>query len=123
MPFRVIVAGDRRLADYDFVRSKLDAVLALRHDSEVVILSGRAAGADRLGERYAEERGLPCEHFPADWKAHGRAAGPIRNRQMAAAADACMVFDGGGPGSRSMVEEAEAAGLLLRVVDVRNLLP
>jgi hypothetical protein len=31
------------------------------------IVSGGARGADRLGERYARQRGLPCKVFPAQW--------------------------------------------------------
>lgn len=121
MPFRVIVAGDRRLRDYDFVRDHLDRLLA---EVEVTaVISGGAAGADHLGEEYARERGLPCQRFPANWKKHGKGAGPMRNREMAEAADACVVFDGGGPGSASMLDIARDRGLLLRVVDVRQLFP
>jgi hypothetical protein len=35
--------------------------------------------------------------------------------------DAAVIFDGGGPGSRDMRRRVEAAGLPLRVVDVRGL--
>jgi hypothetical protein len=42
--------------------------------------------------------------------------GPVRNRAMAEAADACVVFSSGGPGSRDMMRTAEARGLPLRVI-------
>lgn len=35
---------------------------------------------------------LPVKQFPADWKTHGKAAGPIRNKQMAEYADAAIIF-------------------------------
>lgn len=88
----------------------------LQNKKEVVILCGEACGADALGKQYAQERGFPVQSFPADWQRFGRAAGPLRNRRMAACADACVVFwVGGSAGSASMVAEARRAGLALRV--------
>jgi hypothetical protein len=99
----VVIAGGR---DYQFTdedKSKLDALPI----AEVV--SGGAKGADQFGEQWAESRGIPVRRFPADWKAHGRAAGPIRNRKMAEYADAVALFPGG-RGTESMRKEAEKAG-------------
>lgn len=46
------------------------------------------------------------KEFPADWKAHGKAAGPIRNKQMAEYADALLlIWDGESKGSASMKNE------------------
>ena len=100
----VVVAGGR---DYEFTdedRTRLDA-LPIRE-----LVSGGASGADRGGEQWAESRNIPVKLFPADWKAHGRAAGPIRNRKMAEYADAVVLFPGG-RGTASMRKEAEKAGI------------
>jgi len=35
-----------------------------------------------FGEEYALKKGLKLSIFKADWKKYGRAAGPIRNREM-----------------------------------------
>lgn len=40
-------------------------------------------GADWFAERTARELGWQIEAYPADWKTHGDAAGPIRNELMA----------------------------------------
>lgn len=112
--FRVIIAGSRSFNDYEYLKKYMDFLL--QNKKEVVILCGEARGADALGKRYAQERGFPVQSFPADWQRFGRAAGPLRNRQMAACADACVVFwVGGSAGSASMVAEARRAGLALRV--------
>lgn len=71
---RTIIAGGR---DYKLTESDIDRLDSLPI-SEVV--SGRATGADTDGENYAYFKGLPVKQFPADWKTHGKAAGPIRNR-------------------------------------------
>ena len=100
----VVVAGGR---DYEFTdedRTRLDA-LPIRE-----LVSGGASGADRGGEQWAQSRNIPVKLFPADWKAHGRAAGPIRNRKMAEYADAVVLFPGG-RGTASMRKEAEKAGI------------
>lgn len=56
------------------------------------IVSGTAYGADKLGEQLAEKLGLKLTKFPADWDAHGKAAGPIRNEQMGDYADAALIL-------------------------------
>lgn len=52
----------------------------------------------------ANEQGIPVVEFPADCKLHRKAAGPIRNEQMAQYADALiLVWDGKSAGSSSML--------------------
>lgn len=104
--FKVVVAGGRDFTDYALLEAKLDYYLA-RYLPNVQIVSGKASGADALGERYAQNRGLSLATFPAYWKTYGKAAGPIRNEQMAQYADAVVVFwDGKSKGSKSMRELA-----------------
>ena len=88
---RVIVAGSRDFADYNFLRDKLDFLLS-RVNEDVTIISGCARGADSLGERYAKERGLTLLRMPADWQKHGKRAGYMRNVEMANAATHCVIF-------------------------------
>ena len=56
---------------------------------------------DYLGEKWAKIMGIPIEPFPANWNQYGKAAGPIRNEQMAKYADAVALFPGG-RGTNSM---------------------
>lgn len=103
---KVIIAGGRdyqiSVEDYQ----KLNEI----HISEVV--SGCASGADKGGEKYAKNKQIPVRKFPANWEEHGRAAGPIRNREMAQYADAVVLFRGG-RGTESMKAEAEKAGIAI----------
>jgi hypothetical protein len=69
-------------------------------------------GADRYGEVWALNKGIPVTYMRADWKTHGKAAGPIRNRQMAEYSDAVVLFPGGA-GTLSMKAQAEKAGLII----------
>lgn len=112
---RTIIAGGRDLPE----NKGLWWFLSKAHNdigiSEVVC--GGARGGDTIGRQWAEDRGIPVKMFPADWKTHGRAAGPIRNQQMADYAEALIALPGG-RGTADMVERAQKKGL--RVVKVEG---
>jgi len=80
---RVIVAGSRWFDDYNLLCEIMDDFISSHRGQQIEIISGKAKGADSLGERYAADRGIICRHFPAPWKEHKMAAGPIRNGWMA----------------------------------------
>ena len=114
--FKVIIAGGRYFNDYDLVKSRLTTLLKNKFPN-VEIVSGCASGADALGERFANEFNFGLRKFPADWNKYGRAAGPIRNTQMAEYADALIAFwDGKSRGTKNMIEQAEKNNLLVRVI-------
>lgn len=98
---KVIIAGGR---DYQFTKKDiafLDKVAPAIHE----VVSGGATGADRCGEDWARSRNIPVRVYTADWDKHGKAAGPIRNGQMAEYADAVILFPGG-RGTDNMHEQA-----------------
>jgi hypothetical protein len=113
---KLIIAGSRSFDDYDRL------CVACNHLTQnfkvpVVVISGCARGADRLGERWADSRRLHVERFPADWDRHGKAAGYRRNEAMARAATHCIVFwDGQSPGAKHMIDLARQYRLQLRIV-------
>ena len=109
---RAIIAGGRDYRFTDADKEWLDRFLALREPITEVI-SGGASGADAECERWAASHGIPVKRFPADWNAHGAAAGPIRNREMACYAGPrgiCILFPGG-RGTASMRREASHIGM------------
>lgn len=119
MTYRIIIAGGRGFSDYNLLKDKLDYYLRnkIRQGHEIVIISGTTNGADKLGERYAMERGYNIERYPADWNKYGKAAGYRRNVQMSEVANACVVFwDGISPGSKHMIDIAINKCLPLRIV-------
>lgn len=112
---KVIIAGGRTFKDYDLLCRKADVFLS--RQSEVEIVSGAAKGADKLGERYAEERGYDMKLFPADWNQHGKRGGYIRNEEMARYADALIAcWDEQSKGTKHMIDLAELYGLKVRIV-------
>lgn len=113
--FKVIVAGGRDFKNYDLLKRKLDHIL--QNQTNIEIVSGVAAGADLLGEKYAAEKKYPIKRFHADWDNFGRSAGPRRNEEMAQYAQACVCFwDQRSSGTRSMISLAKKYKLKLLVV-------
>jgi hypothetical protein len=111
---RLIVAGSRTFTDYARLSAVLDRLLGTKVPE---IVSGGARGTDALGERYAREHGLKLTVMPADWETNGKAAGPIRNRQMAEYGTHLVAFwDGASPGTKHMIDAALDRGLSVRVV-------
>ena len=117
-PKRIIVTGGR---DFDDAQLARDVVRALvKKHGRFTLVHGGCRGADALAVRAArrmngqdEAWSLPIaiEGYPADWIAHGKAAGPIRNQAMVdAGAVGCVAFPGG-RGTADMVRRCKAAGI------------
>lgn len=116
--FRVIIAGSRSFNDYGLLCSYCNRLLSvIQHSHTIVVISGTARGADRMGEQYARERGFQLQRCPADWEQYGKSAGHIRNAKMADNADALIVFwDGASKGTKNMIDIARRKGLAVRII-------
>lgn len=111
---KIAVVGSRGLTQ-DFVYVGLFCVLDALKPTEIV--SGGAIGPDRMGERYAKEKGIPCTVFKPDWNKHGNSAGILRNQDIVDASDMVVaVWDGLSKGTKNVLERAEAAGKKSRIV-------
>ena len=120
--FRVIIAGSRSFNDYELLKVRCNEILQdFQKEYNIIIVSGTASGADRLGERYANERGYQVERNPADWKRFSLSAGIIRNKQMADHADMLIAFwDGISRGTANMIRTAQKGGLSVRIIPFTN---
>lgn len=116
--FKIIIAGFRGFKDYKFLKEKLDFFLERKAKThKIIIISGTAKGADKLGEKYAKEKGYEIERFPANWDEHGKKAGYIRNSEMADHAHALVAFwDGISKGTKHMIDLAERKELFIRII-------
>lgn len=124
--YRIIVAGTRDFNNYEMLNTELsdfiDTILDdVEAQADIEFISGTAKGADSLGEKFAKSRGYSLKFFPADWNKYGKAAGPIRNKQMAeyASEERGVLFafwDGKSRGSKNMIELAKTYGLEVHIV-------
>lgn len=113
---RVIIAGPRNFFDAGFVSNKIKHFLG---NTDWSLVCGEATGVDTIARTYCEANGIDIDSYPADWDNLGKAAGPIRNKQMAQNADALLAFwDGKSPGTTDMIKTAKRLGLEIRKVKI-----
>lgn len=111
----VIIAGTRSFDNYDLLKEKCDFYLSSLDNP--VIVTGDCKGADKLGQKYAEEKWYSQVVLPANWKV-GKRAGPERNERMAKIAKYLIVFwDGKSKGSKQMISAARSHGLNVKIVE------
>lgn len=104
---KVIIAGSREITDIRFV----EAAMVTSRFRPTLVISGTARGVDQLGEQWATQRGIAVLRMPANWAAHGKAAGPIRNSEMLEKSDCIVVvWDGKSRGSQDMITKANRSG-------------
>jgi len=101
---KVIIAGSRNFTDYQLFEEEFSKL----NLKPTEIISGGARGADCCGEIYASHNKIPLRVFEADWALFGKAAGPIRNENMAKIADCLVAFwDGQSRGTLDMINKME----------------
>ena len=120
---RCIIAGCRDFSDYVLLRDTANKIFRNRDTSNLIIISGCCSGADHLGELFAVKNNLACVKFQADWNTYGKAAGPIRNKQMAEFASQqtgmlIAFWDGKSRGTGSMIRLAKEYGLEIHIVAI-----
>ena len=122
---KVIIAGSRDFDNKKLLFAILDKeLLTILHNplyhiqKEMVIVSGNARGADRLGEEWAKSRNVKLEIMTADWNGpHGKAAGFIRNHAMVdVSTHAFFFWNGFSRGTKDCLEYALKKGLWVKVV-------
>ncbi len=114
---RVLVCGGRNYDNKAALFRALDELHGERHIS--LIIEGGATGADCLARQWAFLREIDNDTYYAEWKKHGRAAGPIRNARMIdeGRPEVCLCALGG-TGTADMVRRAYQAGVeVIRVVE------
>lgn len=113
--YRVMICGSRTFNDYHKLKNEVLRALMERNISvryfDIIIVSGEANGADKLGEKFALENGYKIERYPALWsdltkepckvkinkygKPYNCLAGLNRNKDMVAVSDLVIMFHDG----------------------------
>ena len=109
---KVLVCGGRDFDDRACVYRVLDDL------KPSLVINGGANGADWLSSEWAVERGVRVREFKAEWRLHGRAAGPMRNAVMLrdGKPDLVIAFKGGA-GTSDMKARARKAGVEVREIE------
>lgn len=105
----VIIAGSRGFSDKKFAVDVLDRLFA---GEEVMVISGGACGADRIGEDWAKVQGAKVARCLPNYEEYGKGAPLVRNQTMADMANTLVLFwDGKSRGSKDMLTRAYRSGI------------
>ncbi len=107
---RILVCGGRDFRGQAMLFGVLD--MEAEQTPIDLIIQGGASGADELARQWAYSRGCKVRAYFADWEAHGKAAGPIRNQEMLDdGRPAKVIAFAGGRGTADMIRRARKAGI------------
>jgi predicted Rossmann-fold nucleotide-binding protein len=104
---KILVCGGRDYKDRAKVYEVLDEMLSAFHLT--AIIHGGATGADRYAGDWAMLNGVTEVIAYANWNAHGKSAGPIRNKAMLALFPNRVIAFPGGAGTANMAALAKKA--------------
>jgi hypothetical protein len=132
---RIVISGGRDFTDYPLMVEECNAFITERVPTENIhIISGKAKGADSLGERFAHQNGFKLIECPAAWdkvegvpesalgyhrdgRAYNKRAGIERNEQMGRIATHAVIFwDGQSRGTKNMIDICKDLGIIHKVV-------
>ena len=107
---RVAVVGSRDVVDSSKIQHQIATVLR-SYPVVPELVSGGARGVDRLAEMAARSLHVPMLIFKADWLAHGKRAGFLRNQQIVDNCDEVHAWwDGKSKGTAHTIALARKAG-------------
>lgn len=105
----ILVCGGRNYSDKEFLFRSLDHCKKWWNPD--CLIHGGAKGADTLAGQWADSRNIDKIIIPADWTAHGRAAGMIRNKKMLTFKPSVTIAFNGGAGTENMITLSRQAGI------------
>lgn len=108
-PTALAIVGSRDYTDYQrFIQYVAEWIAANGVPQRIV--SGGAAGVDGMARRFAQENAIELLEFEADWKQHGKAAGPLRNTKIVEACTHVLALPSrSGRGTQDTIRQAEKA--------------
>ena len=100
---KLAIVGSRGFTSYELLVDEITKNYNI-NDIECII-SGGARGADKLGEKFAKENGIPTQIFIAEWGKYGKSAGFRRNVDIIKNCDECIAFwDGQSHGTKHDID-------------------
>lgn len=118
---RVIIAGGIDFSNYALLEKTMDWFCRALKGRVPEVVSGKAKGADSLGEKWAEFRELKIKGFPANWDKFGKSAGFYRHQEMAWYATHLFAFwDYKSPETKQMIDLALEHRLDVVIVHVET---
>ena len=78
-----MITGDRNWNDVTTLTTFFTSTLTKKYPpTAYAVIHGGCRGVDSIAANVAGDIGYKTCEFPADWSSNGKAAGPIRNKEM-----------------------------------------
>lgn len=121
-PHVLAIVGCRWFNNYDLFCFYLDKAIATLSIDFNKIISGGANGVDSMAIRYARERDIAFEEFPADWNRYGKRAGFIRNTTIVENATYVLAFwDRKSSGTFDTIEKCAKFNKEVHIIDLNKI--
>lgn len=115
---KLAVVGCRWFLDQEVFNAGMRDALLLPWET---IVTGDATGVDAMARDMEGIRDLKVIVFRADWEKNGRAAGPIRNREIVEACNQMLAYwDGKSPGTKDAITQCVQAGKKVTIIPIRK---
>lgn len=125
---KIVLAGSRlHLVKYlqGWWKAEVESNLPCKVEDVTWFVHGGASYGTDYNARFYIERNNELRDkqliFWADWKTYDRAAGPIRNKEMAEFGDFLLAFwDGKSTGTKNMIDNMKKLGKPYKVIMINN---
>lgn len=117
---KVLVCGSRSFRDIGYVWDCLSDITLKEcvENADFIeeLIHGACDGPDLFADEWASKSGIPIKSVSADWNKYGKAAGPIRNKEMVdmltPGEDIVIAFwDGKSKGTKHTINLAKEKGI------------
>ena len=115
---KLAIVGSRDYPEdkYDRIKEIILSNIDMCNITEII--SGGARGIDKMAEKLASESNIKLTVFEANWKEHGRKAGPIRNQLIVDNSDILIAFPvGDSIGTRDTIKKAYKKDIRVLVIE------
>ncbi|MCK9575696.1 MAG: DUF2493 domain-containing protein [Candidatus Pacearchaeota archaeon] len=135
MNLKIAIVGSRSFNDYDKLKSVMNTLKEYYKDHKITVVSGGANGADKLGEKWANENSLETLIFIPSWddlshpnarilinkwgKQYDANAGMRRNKDIVDNAHIVIAFwDGVSSGTNDSIKYAKKTKKPLKIFKI-----
>lgn len=110
---KVAVIGSRGFTDYLLLKNNLDRF------EITLLISGGAAGADKMAEDYARANDIATQIILPEYNLYGRKAPIVRNTEIVKNADYIIAFwDGKSKGTANSISIAKKMGKHCEIIKI-----
>lgn len=107
---RILITGSRHYNNFTEMYWILSTIINKLeiNPNQTTIIHGNSRGADKIAGYASNALGFKLEVYPANWNKYGKAAGPIRNKEMVNSnVDLVLAFPiGTSNGTRNTMKQA-----------------